>query len=68
MAPRWLTVAVIWSTAALLTLWVAEHLSIGPVVLTLGVDRGVHAGDLAVGVACAGVAAAVTSKAAPRRP
>ena len=49
-----------WIVAAVLTLLVAAETSVGPVVLELTRRHGVHSGDVAFGLAAAGVASIVT--------
>jgi hypothetical protein len=55
-------IAAVWVWAAAITAWFVATTSIGPVVYSIGWRHGVHATDVAVGLALASAAAWITSR------
>jgi hypothetical protein len=57
---RLLTCGATWLTAVAGSLWIAAETSVGPVVVELSANHGVHAGDLIVAGAMGLVATVVS--------
>lgn len=55
----WTLLLLGWATAA--TVWVAAETAVGPVVVTLSHNHGIHAGDVLAGVLFYGGAVAVVA-------
>lgn len=62
MAHRGGLIAIVWLVAAAISLGIAAKTSIGPVVLKLSKDHGVHAGDLVGFAGCYLSALVLTAK------
>jgi len=63
-----LLLLVAWTMAFVVTLLVAAHTRIGPVVVPLSPTHGLHLGDVLTGVAALATAVAITAWATRRRP
>lgn len=55
------TIVAVWATAAAITLFVGGATTLGPVVLEITKNHGIHLGDVVAGVVTAGIASVITA-------